>query len=89
MNVLLKPYGAVMFYCVHYFILSGHMTYFEPGWEIRISLPGAFFAIFHSFLPLFYTFVCNFVWEPEAISFSPGVNLPLAPTYFPACFERF
>ncbi len=30
-------------------------------WEISMLQPGAFFAIFQSFLPLVYSFVHNFV----------------------------
>ncbi len=54
------------------------------GWEISMSQPGHFFAIFQSYVPLVYSFVHNFVGEPEAICFSAGVKALDAPTYFPA-----
>ncbi len=43
------------------------------GWEISMQ---AFFAIFHIFLPLVYSFLHKFVWEPGAFCFSAG-KLPL------------
>ncbi len=53
------------------------------SWKISKSQPGAVFAIFHSFLPLVYSFLHNSGWGPVAFCFSAGVNCPWCSQLFP------